>query len=111
RLLSGGAALADVVGAFIAAQRRMLGDDLFSEARLTLLADGELARAIGDYVAEMDGQLRLPIGDGGNPSIDALFERAGIAEEDRRWREAEAIYRRVTAIAPRDAVARFNLAN
>ena len=111
RLMAGGAALADIIGAFIAAQRHMPGDDLFSEARLTLLADGELARAIGDYVAEIDGQLRLPIDDGGNPSIDMLFERAGIAEEDQRWLEAEALYRRITAIAPRDAVARFNLAN
>ncbi len=111
RLMARGAALAEIIGAFISAQRRVIGDQLFSGARLTLLADGELARAVGDYVAEIDGQLRLPIDDGGNPSLDMLFERAAIAEEDRNWPEAEAIYRRIAAIAPRDAVARFNLAN
>jgi tetratricopeptide (TPR) repeat protein len=110
RLCQGGAALADVIGAILAIRRPGVRDDLLARARLTLLADGELARAVGGYLAELNGQLRLPLDDAGNPSLDALYERAALAEEEGRWMEAEALYRRVIAISPRDGVARFNLA-
>lgn len=110
RLCDGGAALADVIGAILATRRADSRDDLLARARLTWLADGELARAIGGYLAELNGQLRLPLDDAGNPSLDTLYERAALAEEDGRWAEAEAVYRRIIAIAPRDSVARFNLA-
>lgn len=111
RLIDSGLSLADIIGALMANQRRGRGDNFLARARLTLLADGELARAVGDYVAEMDGQLRLPLDDGDNPSIDLLFERAALAEEDQLTHEAEELYRRIIGIMPRDSVAHFNLAN
>ncbi len=111
RLAEGGTALADIIAALVAADHQPGAGNLLSHARLTRLADGVLARAVGDYLAEIDGQLRLPLDDGGNPSLDLLFERAAMAEEAERWAEAETHYRRILDIAPRDSVARFNLAN
>ena len=110
RLLDGGTALAEIIAAVVAVQRRH-HDDLLSRMRLTRLADGELARAIGDYLADLDGQLRLPLGDAGNPSLDLLFDDASVAEEEQRWGDAEAIYRRIIGIAPDDEVGHFNFAN
>ncbi len=108
RLLDGGAFLGEILAALIAARR---SGGILSRERLAIAEDGELVRAVGNYVAGMDGQLRLPLGDGGNPSLDLLFEQASAAEEDRLWSEAESIYRRVIALSPRDAVAHFNLGN
>lgn len=111
RLMAEGAALADIIGAALMTRRRGQEGNLLAHARLALLEDGVLVRAVGDYVAELDGQLRLPLDDGGNPGIDLLYEAAAAAEEEERWREAAALYRRLMAITPRDAVAPFNLAN
>lgn len=109
RLIDGGTGLADIITALVAAPHR--AGTLLSGGRLTRLADGEFALVVGDYLAELDGQMRLPLDEGGNPSLDDLFERAVLAEEEGRWAEAEGGYRRVLALAPRDTVAHFNLAN
>lgn len=111
RLAEGGTPLADIIAALVAAEHQPLAGNLLARARLTRLADGALARAVGDYLADIDGQLRLPLDDGGNPSLDLLFERAALAEEAGLWPAAEGHYRRIIDIAPRDSIARFNLAN
>jgi tetratricopeptide (TPR) repeat protein len=110
-LLDAGASLADIIGALVTMRRQGPGDSRLAHARITRLADGALALSVGEHLAELNGQLRLRLDDGGNPSLEALFEEATLAEEERRWVDAERLYRRVLAIAPRDAVAAFNLAN
>jgi tetratricopeptide (TPR) repeat protein len=110
RLLSGGASLSAVIGAVLTARERGIDNPLV-RSQLHLSADGALALSVGGYLAELDGQMRLPLGDAGNPSLDLLYDDAARAEEEMRWPEAEAIYHRIISIAPRDAVAHFNLGN
>lgn len=110
RLLSGGASLSAVIGAVLTARERGVANPLV-RSQFHLAADGALALSVGTYLAELDGQMRLPLGDAGNPSLELLYDEAARAEEEGRWPEAEAIYRRIIAIAPRDAVAHFNLGN
>jgi tetratricopeptide (TPR) repeat protein len=111
RLLDGGSTLGDVIAASVAARPRASGGAGLSHARLLPLQGGAIGRSIGDYLAEIDGQMRLPLDDGGNPSLDRLFAAAASAEEEERWGEAEATYRRLLALSPGDGVAHFNLAN
>ena len=82
-------------------------------ARLKLVCDeqGQLARRIGDRFAELDGQLRLPLPNAGNPSVDELFEGAEEAEQQGDVAGAEALYRRCTSLDRSDPIAPFNLAN
>ncbi len=110
RLLSGGASLAAVISAVLTARERGVESPLV-RSQFHLSADGALALSVGGYLAELDGQMRLPLGDAGNPSLELLYDEAARAEEEARWPEAEAIYHRIIAIAPRDAVAHFNLGN
>jgi tetratricopeptide (TPR) repeat protein len=110
RLMSGGASLAAVIGAVLTARERGV-DNPLARSQFHLSADGVLALSVGGYLAELDGQMRLPLGDGGNPSLDLLYDEAARAEEEARWSDAEAIYHRIIGIAPRDAVAHFNLGN
>jgi tetratricopeptide (TPR) repeat protein len=110
RLLSGGASLSAVICAVLTARERCVDNPLV-RSQFHLSADGALALSVGGYLAELDGQMRLPLGDPGNPSLDLLYDEASRAEEEARWPDAEAIYRRIIGIAPRDAVAHFNLGN
>jgi tetratricopeptide (TPR) repeat protein len=111
RLLDGGSTIGDIIAASAAARPDAADGKWLARARLLPLRDGALGRSIGDYLAEIDGQMRLPLDDGGNPSLDQLFAAAAAAEDEERWGEAEATYRRLLALAPRDGVAHFNLAN
>jgi tetratricopeptide (TPR) repeat protein len=111
RLLDSGSGLADVIAAQVAVARHGLAGPRLAGARLTRLSDGAVGRSVGDYLAEIDGQLRLPLDDGDNPSLDQLFADASRAEAEGRSAEAEEGYRRLLAIAPRDNVAQYNLAN
>jgi tetratricopeptide (TPR) repeat protein len=111
RLLDGGSTLGDVIAASAAARPEASGGNGLARARLLPLGDGALGRSVGDYLAEIDGQIRLPLDDGGNPSLHQLFAAAASAEDEERWGEAEATYRRLLALSPRDGVAHFNLAN
>ncbi len=111
RLIKEGTPLPRIIAAVIALQRRLGDGRVLAQTRLVRLSDGELARQVGEYLAEADGQLRLALDDGGNPSLDRLFDAAAIAEERRLWREAEAVYRHILRISPRRAIAWFNLAN
>jgi len=111
RLIEGGVGLGEIIDAVVVSRQRRPGDPILAHLRLSLSSDGELVRIFGSHIAESDGQFRLPLDDAGNPSLDALFEQGAAAEGLCRWREAEAIYRRILAIAPRDGIAAFNLGN
>ncbi|MCC2664121.1 MAG: O-linked GlcNAc transferase [Geminicoccaceae bacterium] len=113
RLLADGLGLAEIIeGAAEVGGRRVPGGD-HPLARLKLVCDerGQLARRIGDRFAELDGQMRLPLPDPGNPSADELFEAAEDAEQAGDLATAEALYRRCTRLDRGDPIAPFNLAN
>jgi len=113
RLLKEGLRLTEIIqGAAEVGGRRCGGDD-HPLARLKLVCDdsGNLARRIDDRFAELDGQLRLPLPNPGNPSADELFEDAEDAEQAGDLATAEALYRRCVALDKRDPIAPFNLAN
>jgi tetratricopeptide (TPR) repeat protein len=111
RLLDEGTSLSRIISAAVALQARADGPALLAQGRLVQLADGDVALRIGRNLAEGDGQLQLPLDRAGNPSLDELATAAEAAEDEARWRDAEELYRRMLGITPRDAVARFNLAN
>lgn len=110
RLRRQGASLGEVLAAAIQLRRRC-GAAGLARARLVRLADGDLVEAVGEFVAETTGQLRLPLSDGGNPSLEHLFAAAETAEDVGDWPDAERLYRRFLSAVPRDVLARFNLAN
>ncbi len=107
RLCAEDVALADVV-----AGAAELGPGAhLSEVRLARAPSGAVVMRIGDGYAELDGQLRLPMPDAGNPTADELFEAAEIAEDAGDWPAAERHYRRALDLDDGDQSAAFNLAN
>jgi tetratricopeptide (TPR) repeat protein len=82
-------------------------------ARLKLVCDesGRLARRFGDALAELDGQLRLPLPHADNPSVDEVFDAAEEAEQSGDLAAAASLYRRCVSMDARDPIAPFNLAN
>ncbi len=120
RLLSEGIALGDVIeGANrIAARNRpdgpaSAGDQDQPLARLRLVSDqyGRIVHRIGSSLADLDGQLRLPLPDADNPTIDELFEAAEEAEWLGELPVAAKLYQRCIRLDRRDPIAPFNLAN
>lgn len=102
--------------------RRWLPDVGTSLAQLTLLEESGqlLVRGENDRLMEPSGQLRLDFDqDGGPESLpwpgaetpEELFEHALELDDGGQWAEAEALYRRLVELDPRDPVYRFNLAN
>jgi len=113
RLTGAGFGLAEIIASAVdLGGGRGAGDD-HPLARLKLVCDeqGLLARRIGDRFAELDGQMRLPLVNPGNPSVDEVFEAAEEAEQQGDLARAEALYRRCTSLDRRDPIAPFNLAN
>ena len=107
RLCAEGIALAEVVAGAVA-----LGPGtLLSDVKLARSPSGAVVMRIGDSYADLDGQLRLPMPDAGNPSADELFEAAEIAEDEGDWVAAERHYRRALDLDGGDQSAAFNLAN
>lgn len=72
---------------------------------------GKIALRLGEGLAELDGQIRLPLPSAGNPSIDAIFEAAEEAELDGDLATAEELYRRCVSLDRGDPIPPFNLAN
>ncbi|MGI9485280.1 MAG: tetratricopeptide repeat protein [Geminicoccaceae bacterium] len=82
-------------------------------ARLRLVSDqyGQIVHQIGSALADLDGQLRLPLPDADNPSIDDLFEAAEEAEWLGELPVATKLYQRCMRLDRKDPIASFNLAN
>lgn len=111
RLLAEGIPMADLLASVDTLRRRSgPGEDL-ARVHLARTDDGEIGLRLGEAVAELDGQMRLPLSRGDNPSVDALFEAASEAEEVGAWGAAERLYRRCLTLDRSDPIAAFNLAN
>ena len=82
-----------------------------ARVKLTRSEVGGLVMKLGAADAELDGQLRLPMGEGEGPRIDDLFASAESAEEAGDLDQAEALYRRCLDIDRSDPTISFNLAN
>ena len=113
RLLEDGLGLAAIIEGTAGAGGRRPGADDHPLARLKLVCDeaGQLARRIEGRLAELDGQMRLPLANPGNPSVDEVFEAAEEAEQAGDLAAAEALYRRCVGLDRSDPIAPFNLAN
>ena len=107
RLCAEDVALADIVAGAAA-----LGPGAhLSQVKLARAPSGAVVMRIGEGYADLDGQLRLPMPDAGNPTADELFEAAEIAEDAGEWASAERHYRRALDLDGGDQGAAFNLAN
>ena len=111
RLLEEGLSLVDIVRS-----AQTLGcarEGAHALARLKLVCDesGRLARRIGAALAELDGQLRLPLPYADNPSVDEVFDAAEEAEQSGDLATAALLYRRCVSMDGNDPIAPFNLAN
>ncbi|MEM8948563.1 MAG: tetratricopeptide repeat protein [Pseudomonadota bacterium] len=119
RLLGEGISLGDVIegASRIAGSRPQRHAGPFQQdqplARLRLVSDqyGQIAHQIGSTLADLDGQLRLPLPDADNPSIDELFEAAEEAEWLGELPVAAKLYKRCMRLDRKDPIASFNLAN
>lgn len=113
RLLRENVPLADIVASAGRMAQRTGGPISHPLARHKLVCDpdGHLVVRAGPGFADLDGQLRLPLPDAGNPTLDSLFEEAEEAEERGDLATAEGLYRRCIALDRGDPVAPFNLAN
>jgi tetratricopeptide (TPR) repeat protein len=113
RLARSGLGLAEIIESVVELGAGQPAGDDHPLARLKLVCDerGQLARRIGDRFAELDGQLRLPLANPGNPSADEVFEAAEEAEQQGDLARAELLYRRCASLDRKDPIAPFNLAN
>lgn len=110
-LLDAGVKLARIVAAALAVQRQAADPRILASGRLVKRPDGALAFQVGRHLADGDGQLHLPLDHHDHPTAEQLFALAEEAEDDERWADAEALYRRLLLLDPRDVVSRFNLSN
>jgi tetratricopeptide (TPR) repeat protein len=107
RLLARGIALRQVLEAAIALRRR--GSHL-AESRLAEGPSGELLRELGGQLAELSGQLTMPL-DHEVRSIDDLVAAAERAEESEDLATAESLYTTALRADANDPVIPFNLGN
>jgi tetratricopeptide (TPR) repeat protein len=108
RLLREGVTLAEVLqGAAVLTQRR--GGDL-AASRLVRLRPDSLGLRLGDALAELDGQMLLPL-DEEAAACEQPFEEAEQAEAEGDLARAERLYGRCAQADPADPTVRFNLAN
>jgi tetratricopeptide (TPR) repeat protein len=77
----------------------------------SLVRDGreELAIKVGGVLADLDGQLRLPLPDAGNLDADAAYDAAERAEDEQDWASAERLYRLCMWLNRSDPTPPFNL--
>jgi tetratricopeptide (TPR) repeat protein len=82
-------------------------------ARLRLVSDqyGQIVHQIGSSLADLNGQMRLPLPDADNPAVDELFEAAEEAEWLGELPVAAKLYQRCMRLDRKDPIAPFNLAN
>lgn len=115
RLLKRGVAIGDVLDASVALRRR--GGTL-ADARLAEGPTGELLREVGGQLAELSGQLTMPLtfgfarADQQKPrSIDDLLAEAEEAEAAGDHATAESLYTTAMRADTADPVLPFNLGN
>lgn len=119
RLLKEGIGLGDVIeGAHrIAGDKPQRSSGPFDQdqplSRLRLVSDqyGRIVHQIGSSLADLNGQLRLPLPDADNPAVDELFEAAEEAEWLGELPVAARLYQRCMRLDRKDPIAPFNLAN
>lgn len=100
----------DIIGQ-IARQGAKPGEHPLASHKLVCDPYGKIALRLGEGLAELDGQIRLPLPPAGNPSIDAIFEAAEDAELEGDLATAEELYRRCVSLDRQDPIPPFNLAN
>ena len=110
RVLAEGTALAEIITGAETLRGRGAGPRL-AEVRLTRSGGGVIGLDVGGAIADLDGQMRLSLAEGGNPTLDDLYEAAETAEAEGDWVAAVAIYRRCLDLDRRDPTTPFNLAN
>jgi tetratricopeptide (TPR) repeat protein len=110
-LLGAGLSLTDIVSAAIVFRRAAAKDTLGQIGNLVRLPGGELVVRMGAWLAEIDGQLRLPLDQRALPLAGELYDMAEAAEQAGDWGTAERIYRRCMHMDPNDALSRYNCAN
>lgn len=87
------------------------GEHPLASHKLVCDRHGGIALRVAEGLAELDGQIRLPLPSAGNPSVDAIFEAAEDAEQEGDLATAEELYRRCVSLDRHDPIAPFNLAN
>jgi Tfp pilus assembly protein PilF len=107
RLVARGIALRQVLEAAVALRRR--GSHL-AESRLAEGPSGELLRELGGQLAELSGQLTMPL-EQDVRSIDDLVAAAERAEEKDDLAAAESLYTTALRADANDPVIPFNLGN
>ena len=107
RLLARGIELYRVLEAAVSLRRR--GHSL-AETRLTEGPSGELVRELSGQLAELSGQLTIPL-DRAARSIDELVAAAESAEETGDLATAESLYTTALRADANDPVLPFNLGN
>jgi tetratricopeptide (TPR) repeat protein len=111
RLLEEGLGLVDIVRSAETLGCAREGADALARLKLVCDGSGRLARRFGDVLAELDGQLRLPLPYADNPSVDEVFDAAEEAEQSGDLVTAALLYRRCVSMDAHDPIAPFNLAN
>jgi tetratricopeptide (TPR) repeat protein len=107
RLLKRGVAIGDVLEAATALRRR--GTHL-AEARLAEGPTGELLREVAGQLAELSGQLTMPLERKAH-SLDDLLAEAEQAEDEGDHATAESLYATAMRADTTDPVLPFNLGN
>jgi tetratricopeptide (TPR) repeat protein len=110
-LLDAGLTLPAIIGAVVAFRRAASRDAFGQISNLVQLPSGEIVVRMGQWLAEMDGQLRLPIEDLATPVTGELYDMAEAAEQVGDWEGAERLYRRCIQADPNDALSHYNCAN
>jgi tetratricopeptide (TPR) repeat protein len=85
-------------------------DGGLSQVRLERSEWNRIVMRSGDALTELSGQHILDLPEEAD-SLDALFEEATEAEDDKDWERARAAYQRCHAMDPRDPVIAFNLSH
>jgi tetratricopeptide (TPR) repeat protein len=111
RLLEEGLSLVDIVRSAQTLGCAREGAHALTRLKLVCDESGRLARRIGAALAELDGQLRLPLPYADNPSVDEVFDAAEEAEQSGDLATAALLYRRCVSMDGNDPIAPFNLAN
>lgn len=110
-LLDAGLTIPAIIGTAIAFRRAAAQDALGQIGNLVQLPSGEIVVRMGAWLAEIDGQLRLPLDDHAAPVAGELYDMAELAEQAGDWQGAERIYRRCMQADHNDALSHYNCAN